>query len=93
MLRIAKKREKNKILWCCCIKKFHAYTVQKSALPSSKIYSAIGNDSEASNKNDQNYAVAFMQGTMLGFFSPQKTPSKQRENTTEICKLINARFN
>lgn len=70
---------------------FHAYTVQKTALSSSKIQNAIGNDPEASHKNAQNYAVASMQGAnKLGFFSPQKTPSKQRENTTQIYKLPNA---
>lgn len=90
MLRIAKKREKNKILWCHCIKQFHTYTVQKSALSSSKIHNAIGNDPEASHKNAQNYEVASMQGAnKSGFFSPQKTPSKQREDTTQIYKLIN----
>lgn len=78
MLRIAKKGEKNKRLWCHCIKNFHAYAVQKSVLPSSKIYNAIGNDPEASHKNDQNDAVASMQGAnKLGFFSPQKPPSKR----------------
>lgn len=52
---------------------FHAYTVQKTALSSSKKQNAIGNDPEASHKNAQNYAVASMQGAnKLGFFSPQK---------------------
>lgn len=48
-------------------------TVQKSALPKSTIYSAIGKDPEAGHKSDQNYAVASTQGTnKLGFFSLEK---------------------